>query len=30
VFEPNAARGKYRLRSQERLVVDTRFNPPAT
>jgi RES domain-containing protein len=30
VFEPGAARGKYRLRSQERLVVDTRLNPPGT
>jgi RES domain-containing protein len=29
VFEPGAARGKYRLRSQERLVVDTRLNPPS-
>lgn len=27
VFEPNAARSKYKLRSQERLVVDTRFGP---
>ena len=28
VFEPKVARGKYKLRSQERLVVDTRFSPP--
>jgi RES domain-containing protein len=29
VFEPNIARGKYVLRSQERLALDTRLNPAA-
>jgi RES domain-containing protein len=29
VFEPDVAKGKYRRRSQERLVVDTRLNQPA-
>ena len=28
VFEPGAATGKYALRSQDRLVLDTRLNPP--
>jgi RES domain-containing protein len=28
VFNPVRAAGKYKLRSQERLVVDTRLNPP--
>jgi RES domain-containing protein len=28
VFEPGLASGKYTLRSQERLSVDTRLNPP--
>lgn len=28
VFDPIRSAGKYRLRSQERLVVDTRLNPP--
>lgn len=27
VFEPHVARGKYKLRSQDRLVIDTRLNP---
>lgn len=29
IFEPGRAHGKYRLRSQERLVLDTRLNPPS-
>ena len=28
LFDPARAAGKYRLRSQERLVIDTRLNPP--
>lgn len=30
VFGPTAAHGKYKLRSQERLVVNTRLNPPVS
>lgn len=29
IFSPLRAAGKYKLRSQDRLVVDTRLNPPA-
>jgi RES domain-containing protein len=29
VFQPDHAIGKYRLRSQDRLVLDTRLNPPS-
>jgi RES domain-containing protein len=28
VFEPATANGRYRLRTQERMVIDTRLNPP--
>lgn len=28
VFDPVRSAGKYKLRSQERLVIDTRLNPP--
>ena len=29
LFDPGTAAGKYRLRSQERLAIDTRLNPAA-